>query len=803
MRMERRRFIISGQVQGVGFRPFVYRIAHSHTLTGHVSNSAAGLIIEVQGATDTLAAFAHSLYHNLPPLAHISRSREEILPLVTDETAFSILHSAHSDHTGHDVRISPDVATCADCLADMQHPHTRRFAYPFTNCTNCGPRYTITRSIPYDRATTSMACFVQCPECQAEYDNPADRRFHAQPNACSLCGPHIWTVDGGNFEKSSHHPPNTFITRTHDAIAHAVRSLRQGSIVAIKGLGGFHLACDALQADVIAELRRRKHRPHKPLAIMVRDVDTARKFAHISEYAAALLHSVARPVVLCPRTSALPPTISPDTPTVGIMLPYTPLHYVLFDALAQETDTTALVMTSGNAGGEPICLGNREALARLASLADVLLLHNRNILVRVDDSVLSPPFQCAALLAQGNDVGTPLEVFEGEGDTFYKKYPPPIFHRRARGYVPSGIALAASGPTVLGTGAELKATLCLTRTDTAFVSQHIGDIENLATYAFYEETAAHMQMLLEARPLAVACDMHPDFLTSRFARELAQARGIPLYTLQHHVAHAWSVLAENQHVGPALAWVLDGAGYGEDGTVWGGELLWIHTHNATHRRLGRCAPFVLPGGDAAVREPWRIAQALLLSTGQDVPLAVDADARHAVTHMVQRNIRCVSTSSAGRLFDAVSAVLGLCTHTTYEGQAAVCLEAALGGRTVDSGYTVPCARNGELWELSSHALFAAVVDDIRGAVGVDVIARRFHAGLVQALVAMASAAASECGVDCIGLSGGVMQNAPCAALLMRGLERAGLRVLIHKHLPANDGGLSLGQAAYAQKKLSL
>lgn len=808
--VQRRRLLVGGQVQGVGFRPFVYRLALRHGCSGHVGNTSDGVVIEVQASAAAVEAFVHDLQTTLPPLARITRLESASLPPVPGESGFSI--AASQGHSGHSVLVSPDVATCADCQRDIRSPGNRRHGYPFTNCTNCGPRYTITRAIPYDRATTSMACFPQCPACQAEYDNPLDRRFHAQPNACSVCGPQVWLVgaEGEGAGQEASEP-----VAGDAALRRLAQALHQGNIAAIKGLGGFHLVCDARNAAAVEELRRRKHRPHKPLAVMVPDVAAARTLAHVGAAEEALLTSSECPIVLCPaRQGALPDAVAPDASTLGLVLPYTPLHMVLLERCAAlDSRPPALVMTSGNAGGEPICLGNREALCRLSGIVDIFLLHNRDILVRADDSVVTPlPVPPFAL--------GPLEG-AGQGDETPGPAPAPVLHfRRARGYVPRPVFLrgphgqAEEGPCVLGAGSMLKATLCLTRGDAAFVSQHIGDLENLETAGFYEEVAAHLEMLLEVRPEAVVCDLHPDFPSTAFAETLARERGVPLWRMQHHFAHAWSVLAEYEHHGPALVLALDGTGLGDDGSIWGGELLWVDTKDPgtpdaprAGRRVGRLAPFVLPGGEAAIREPWRLAQGLLTDLGLDAPLDAPVAARQAVAEMTRRRVRCLETSSAGRLFDAVGALLGLCVRTTYEGQAAIRLEAAQSGLSWDAdlgardGYAMGLTERGGLWELDAPGLFAAVEADRRADVATSVIARRFHVGLAQGFAALAAEAAAALGVTRVGLTGGVMQNATLAALLPWLLRRRGLEPLLQRDIPANDGGVSLGQAVWGRQLL--
>ena len=936
----------SGQVQGVGFRPFVYRLAHEGGLTGTVGNTSEGVRMEVQGTEDAVSRFGLRLQAELPPLARLTGLKQEDMSCVPDEAAFAIVQS--SGHAGHSVLVSPDVGVCADCLADMADPENPRYKYPFTNCTNCGPRYTITRSIPYDRAVTSMSCFPLCPRCAAEYGDPSDRRFHAQPVACPVCGPALWFVDkkdlaAGRTRPSSagfcsgaaiENTQNTDAAQSREAHASAAlacsgQALLDGGILAIKGLGGFQLACDARNAAAVDTLRQRKNRPHKPLALMARDIQTIRSFCDLTAEHEALLASPEKPIVLCPRrqdqgADALPPQVAPDSRHVGFMLPNTPLHSVLFDWLAaQASQSPVLVMTSANAGGEPICLGNREALERLPHLADAWLLHDRDILVRVDDSVITlQPQTAPAAVATSPDAAQP-----GRSE--------PLFYRRARGYVPrpvfladnaeaaeaphtvetsdtpdtpdtpgtsgapstfdapdtrgmrhtagmsgtpstpdtpdtsdapempdsagtAGVAsaegaagaadvagaasaqeMAKSGkavpaaPCVLGTGAELKATCCLTRGNEAFVGQHVGDLENPAILGFYEEVIAHLEKLLEVRPQALVCDLHPDFLSTRYAEARAAREGLPLWRLQHHAAHAASVLAENACFEPALALCLDGTGLGDDGTIWGGELLFMDLGKPEWRRLGRLSPFALPGGDAAVREPWRIAQALIRQ-GADfgymdaeaalasAPWSAEyAQASRAVGEMLARGINCPVTSSCGRLFDAVAAQLGLCVATTYEGQAAIRLEGAANRAEGPLGTVLAgCAdltdirrASGMVWpvgmalcdgllEMDSAGLFTKVAQSVTEGMPVPEAAGRFHLSLAVALAGMAGRAARSLGITTVGLSGGVMQNAIMARLLPRALDCLGLKALVHHELPPGDGGLSLGQAVWGRRMLT-
>lgn len=838
----RLRFVAQGQVQGVGFRPFVFSLAREHALTGFVRNSPRGVVIEAQGEAGPLAAFAHDLEHRLPPLARLTGLAREECDVLADEADFAIVHS--SAGSSHSVLISPDVCICRDCLADMADPGNRRFRYPFTNCTNCGPRYSITRSIPYDRAFTSMACFPLCPDCQAEYDNPADRRFHAQPNACPVCGPEVRLVTGSvrqglperenasRAETSDGHAPCAH-PRGDAALRALAALLAKGGIAAVKGLGGFHLACDAGCDPAVAALRRRKNRPHKPFAVMAATLEDARRLAALGAEEESLLTSPAHPVVICPLLptaagNAVSALVSPDTAGIGLMLPYTPLHRILLEYFADELRCkgaerpAVLVMTSGNPGGEPICLGNREALAGLGGMADAFLFHNRDILIRVDDSVVRP--------------------LPGRGTLVY---------RRARGYVPGPVRLdspedaAADAPVVLGVGAELKNTLCLTKGGDAFVSQHIGDMSTLDTAAFHREIREHLALLLKVRPEAVVRDRHPDYLSTDLAERFAEEAGLPVLRLQHHFAHAHAVLAENRHRGPALVLALDGTGLGEDGGLWGGEVLFVDNSGPgapLHARLAHCAPLALPGGEAAIREPWRIAHALLLRLGllhaddsgrlagaqPDAAAGVSsstgpagsnlssfplswlpeyADAARLLPRMLERGLNTPRSTSCGRLFDAVSALLGLCSATTYEGQAAIRLEEAQGpgaghdGQADELRYPCPFGPSEidpELLQLDTLSLFASVWADRRRGTAVPVIARRFHASLAEGLADLAARLAAERDIRHVGLSGGCFQNVTLTLALASALEKKGFIPLLHKELPPGDGCISLGQAVWGR-----
>ena len=765
--MIRQKFTITGQVQGVGFRPFLFRLAHDAALTGTVLNAPEGVLLELQGSTTSVARFKNDLYEKLPPLARIVTCETETLSVLDEETSFSILPSAPGQ--GHSVLISPDTATCPDCLQDMNDPENRRHLYAFTNCTNCGPRYTITKSIPYDRDKTSMACFPLCPDCRKEYEDPFDRRFHAQPNACPVCGPQTWLTNANGTE----------LSRNIESIRDTARLLSRGQILAIKGLGGFHLACAATNPGAVHRLRTRKNRWGKPLAVMVPDLNTARMVADISDADADLLTGTVRPIVLLPRlkNSVLAPDLSPDTSTIGVMLPYTPLHHVLLTFYTEACPAgtvPALVMTSGNLSSEPISLGNREALKRLCTIADNFLLHNRDILIRCDDSVVRT---------------------NGEGVQFF---------RRARGYVPSPIFLHQKGPCVLGTGPLLKNTICLTKGDQAFMSQHIGDLENLETYSFFKEIISHLSSILQVTPEAVVCDLHPDYMSTRYALEES---GLPVIQVQHHVAHIHSVMAENRFTGKMIGLALDGTGFGEDGTLWGGELLLVDNEKLTHERLGHFTQTRLPGGEAAIREPWRLARSVLHDLGiADTPgdpwpwLPQEAEADEMVVRMLSKKFNTPLTSSCGRLFDAVSALLGLKLRIDYEGQAAIILE-DVQDMTVSGSYPCPVLETGDRLVLDTRTLFRHIVEARRGGEPIPAISRRFHTGLMHGLRDWTVAAAEKTDVRTVGLSGGVMQNRTLTQELPELLRRAGFTVLTHTHVPPGDACISLGQAAYGRQKL--
>jgi hydrogenase maturation protein HypF len=759
---------VRGSVQGVGFRPFVYRLAHEEQLTGWVCNDAQGVLLEVQGAADRVARFGARLQSDAPPLARVLQVEATPCPVSAGESGFSIQPSR-----GGAVRtaIPPDTATCPDCLAELFDPADRRHRYGFINCTQCGPRYTLTRQLPYDRAMTSMARFIQCPLCQREYTDPAHRRFHAEPNACPACGPRLAWVDGAGVPLPA--PQD-------DTIAGALEALRSGQIVAIKGLGGFHLACDARNAAAVARLRERKHRDQKPFAVMLANAASAAAWVRLDADDRALLQSPERPIVLLPADLPLAqalPGVAPGLHTLGVMLPCTPIQYLLFHEAAgrpnglawlAEAQDLVLVMTSANPGGEPLVMANDEALQRLQGLADAWLLHDRDIVARCDDSVLRP--------AAGGSAQ---------------------FIRRARGYTPRAIRLARSGPSVLATGAWLKNTVCITRGDEAFLSPHIGSLDNAATCHALAEMVQHLCGVLDVQPQAVAHDLHPDFFSTRFAVQWAQQHGRPAVAVQHHHAHLAAVAAEHGFTAPLLGLALDGVGLGTDGAAWGGELLLAH--GAACRRIGHLAPIAMPGGDVAAREPWRLAAAALHATGRGDAIArrfASQPAAEAVTQMLARQLRCPPTTSLGRWFDAAAALLDLRQISAYEGQAAMQLE-ALASRPAALAAAdrlepaapdwLPLSASGVLDLLPLLGHLAGETDAACGAAF-------FHRALAHGLARWVVQAALQTGVHTVALGGGCFLNHLLTSLLLPLLAEQGITVLQARQAPPNDGAISLGQA---------
>jgi len=748
---------VSGIVQGVGFRPYVYRLAGELGLAGSVCNTAAGVSIEVQGQCAEVDGFLARLPAETPPLARITSLSVKEIPCNADRE-FQIV----TTHQGEAVQtlISADVAVCDDCVREMFDPADRRYRYPFINCTNCGPRFTIVRNIPYDRPFTSMSGFTMCGACQAEYDNPGDRRFHAQPNACATCGPHIelWNVEGRPVE-------------AEDPIAEAITRLQSGQVVAIKGLGGFHLACDATNAVAVRTLRERKRRVEKPFAVMVRDIGAAERFCEVEAASRQLLVGAQRPIVLLKRrkNTTIADAVAPCNRVLGLFLPYTPMHYLLF----ADGGFAALVMTSANLSEEPICIANDEAVRRLHKLADCFLVHNRDILLRCDDSVIR---------VAG---GRPRQM------------------RRSRGFVPVPVFLRDDLPSVLAVGGELKNTICLTKGSHAFLSQHIGDLENAESYGFFEEAIEHLQRILEITLQAIAYDLHPAYFSTRWA--LAQS-GTPQIGVQHHHAHIASCMAENHLEGRVIGIALDGTGYGADGRIWGGEVLLADF--AGLERVAHLAYVPLPGGEAAIHEPWRMAVAhLVRHFGSDfvreLPLVADVPQKNlnVLFGMMEHGINSPLTSSCGRLFDAVAALAGVRRTVNYEAQAAIELEMAIGDSSDESAYPFDLVAEGKGWVIETRSLFEALLRDLGDGASVGDISRRFHNGLVEVLAEVAIRLRAQSGLERVCLSGGTFQNVYLFERLCARLRSNSVQVFVHSKVPAGDGGLSLGQAMVAAYKL--
>lgn len=784
------RIHVKGIVQGVGFRPFVYGLAKRHGLSGWVRNTSAGVDIEVEGPAAALVAFTEALERDAPPLARID-GVEVAEQTANGFTTFEIVDSQPVD--GAFQPISPDVTICDDCLRELFDPADRRYRYPFTNCTNCGPRFTIIQDVPYDRPQTTMSPFPMCEACAAEYHDPLDRRFHAQPVACPQCGPHVW------LEASPRSKGATFERRAkEEAVQEARRLLAEECVVAIKGLGGFHLACDATNEAAVQRLRRRKQRADKPLAIMMADLAAVREHCYVGEAEEKLLLSAARPIVILRRrpTSAIVPTVAPRQDTLGVMLPYTPLHHLLLAPAADREGPVAgaLVMTSGNVSEEPIAYRNDEAMERLAPLADAFLLHDRAIHVRCDDSVVQE--LPAGLKTPDNRDLSPAA---------------PYILRRSRGYAPNPLPLPWEGPPLLAAGAELKNTFCLTRERYAFLSQHVGDLENYETLRAFEEGVDHFERLFRVRPEAVAYDLHPNYLATRYALARAEREGLPAVGVQHHHAHVAACMADNGLSGerPVIGVSFDGTGYGDDGAIWGGEFLL--TDYDGYERAAHLAYVPLAGGDRAIREPWRMALAWLRQSGLPWEQAL-FPIRHAHSLTKERGpyvldvleqqlatgLNAPPTSSMGRLFDAVAALAGVRQTVHYEAQAAIELEALARKQPGENG-SYPFAI--EIGVIDPRPLIAAVTKDVKAGVDQGVIAARFHNGVAQMVVEMCGHLRRAYALEEVAMSGGVWQNTVLLERTVKALRAKGFTVYLHRQAPANDGGLALGQAAVAARRL--
>jgi len=750
----RRAIRVRGTVQGVGFRPAVYRIARAAGLVGFVRNDGEGVWIEIEGGDAAVGAFVAALRQEVPPLARIDAIEVAPIPLVGDRD-FCVVGSAPTARTS--ATIPADAATCDACLRELLDPNDRRYRYPFINCTDCGPRFTIIRDVPYDRARTTMAAFVMCTSCQAEYEDPGNRRFHAEPNACALCGPRVALVEG--------HKPRL---QGEAALERATELLAEGSIVALKGLGGYQLAIRADLDDAVWRLRARKRRPHKPFALMARDIDVAARVAEMNEAGRAELLSPARPIVLLGARNGnqVAQSVAPFVGELGVMLPATPLHHLL---LAQSP---LLVMTSGNAADEPIAKDDAEAFTKLDGIADAFLVHDRAIHTRADDSV--------------------VRVTRGRVQ--------PV--RRARGYVPAPVPLGFEAPSVLAVGAALKNTVCLVRGRDAYLSQHIGDLDGVDARGFFVEVIEKLQRLLDVQPALIAHDHHPDYVSTRWALAQAEAQGVPCVAVQHHHAHVASCLAENGRTETVIGVAFDGTGCGPRGDLWGGEFLLCDL--ARSKRLGHLRAISLAGGETAIREPWRLALAALIDAGEPLDLMahVPSHRQRFLARMIERNISAPRATGAGRWFDAVASLVGVRDTISYEAQAAIELEALAKGSFDERPYPfvvdVPAAGEGDTpFVVEMRPTIRAVAADVRGDIPSARIASRFYATMAELIAESCRHVRRYHGIQTVALSGGCFQSAMLSERARATLERDGFEVLTHRLVPANDGGLALGQAAVA------
>ncbi|HEX5393199.1 MAG TPA: carbamoyltransferase HypF [Rhodocyclaceae bacterium] len=804
---------VTGLVQGVGFRPFVWRLANELDLRGWVRNDAAGVEIAAEGHPEQLEQLIHRLREDAPPLARVEQVHAVTAP-ACGSLEFVIAESGRGEVT---TAIGHDTGLCAACLEELFTPGNRRWRHAFITCTHCGPRYTVSQRLPYDRANTSLAPFPLCADCAAEYESPADRRFHAETTCCPQCGPQLQLLDAKGKAIEG------------DAIAQTLALLKQGNLVAIKGLGGFHLACDARNADAVARLRERKHREEKPFAVMAANVASLTGYAECSEAAATLLQSNERPIVLLPKTAAELEGIAPGLRWLGAMLPATPIQWLLFHKAAgqptgmdwlNQPQELLLVMTSANPGGEPLVIANDEALSRLAGIADAFLLHDRDIVARCDDSLLRPvgdtvrperptgtsDGRSAKREVEGQPTkrdhgastsealllrraASPCGTLSTNGATFQ-------FLRRARGYTPRPIKLPNAGPSVLALGAGLKNTICVTHGNEAFISAHIGDLDNAATCAFLEETVHHLIDILQAKPQAIACDLHPDFHSTRLAHALAEEWRVPLIQVQHHHAHIAAIAAEHGHQGPLLGLALDGVGLGSDGAAWGGELLRLE--GADFTRLGHLHPLPLPGGDKAAREPWRMGAAVFHRLGRRDEIAQRFAAQPLASQlalMLDKQLNSPLTSSLGRIFDAAAALLGLQPVASFEGQAAMLLEGCAASHIGDA----PLWHDG--WSMDNGILdllpLLARLADWQG--GREEAAAAFHRTLAAALADWVKTTAPDS--EAIALGGGCFLNAVLTRHLTELFSTTARALLTAHAVPPNDGGIALGQAWIARQQL--
>jgi len=764
-----------GITQGVGFRPFLWRLAAQFGLSGWVHNDSSGLLFEIQGTPDAVAAFLAEVKVSPPPLARIDSVHESTIP-TEEKSAGFVIRTSNEQH-GESTPVTQDISICEDCYHELTNSNDRRFRYPFINCTNCGPRFTIIENVPYDRPATTMKAFTMCARCQEEYDNPADRRFHAQPNACSECGPTVWFLESEHWDNASSIPDSTSVRGNQALDAFAV-SVKKGLIVATKGIGGFHLVCDASNRNAVATLRERKGRVDKPLAVMAVSVQQIGQFAVVEAPERRLLESKERPIVLLKKRAGsvcaeLLHHVAPGNDFIGVMLPYSPMHYLLVES------TSPLVVTSGNISDEPIARTNEEAVRRLGDLADCFLLHDREIRAVCDDSVV----RCVG--------GELLPV------------------RRSRGYAPMPIRLPKTGPSVLAIGGEIKAAFCVTKDDYAYMSQHIGDVGNIETLDALQRNVEHFLKLFRIDVEAVAGDLHPEFLSGQWARQFAMTLGVPYIPVQHHFAHACSLIAEQNWNDdrPIITCCFDGTGYGTDGAVWGGEFMLSNTQS--FERFAHLSYFPLPGGDACIKRPYRTALALLSRYGQVwddrlpcVSVCADNEQR-LLWKQLEKNLNCATTSSMGRLFDAVASIIGIRHTVSYEAQAAMEMEAAA-SEVIDKvnvgAYSFECLP-ADSNEIGCGSLLKSICADVINGLDAAVIAAQFHHAVARMILLVCETVRERTGVNTIGLTGGVFQNVLLVGLARGRLQEAGFGVRSHSVVPPNDGGLALGQAVVARSNL--
>jgi len=766
--MQRVKIHVKGVVQGVGFRPYIFRLAKELGINGYVINTSDGVVIDAEGLR--LQDFIKRIPLEAPPLARISDIDITILP-PEGKRDFQILESREC---GGFTLLSPDIAICEDCLRELFDPSDRRYLYPFINCTNCGPRYTITMAVPYDRPNTTMKVFKMCPECEKEYNDPMDRRFHAQPNACPECGPHVSLKTGDRiYEKQ-------------EAIDKTIDILQRGGIVAIKGIGGFHLACNAEDSNAVRRLRERKRKNNKPFALMAPNIEHIRFFAEVREEE-RLLTSKERPIVLLKRkisANSLSEYVAPGNAYLGFMLPYSPLHYLLFYSplgLGSKPNFRALIMTSGNISEEPIVIDNQEAIERLSGIADAFLTYNRDIFMRVDDSVV---FSLTLPSATGESLQ-------------------PVFIRRSRGYVPGILTFQDSGPEVLAVGADLKNSFVLTKENKAILSQHIGDMENLETLNFFEETLQNLMAVYRINPLAIACDSHPEYLSTRWAEESVERgifKGKRLFKFQHHHSHIASVMAEHGIKKEVIGVAMDGTGYGTDGTIWGSEFLIVKP--AEFKRVGRFKPIRLPGGEKAIKEPWRIAFSLLYEiTGPDIWDYIEKigfkerygeERIKNILNILEDKSLSPLSSGAGRFFDAMAALIGICDKNTFEAEAPIALESLINKLVED--YAIDIVFRNDIFEIDISSIIPEVLRDMEEKIDLSVISTKFHNTLITAITRTVAKISMLTNIRDVCLSGGVFQNRYILKNVLERLIEAGFNVYTNRLLPPNDASIALGQA---------